>query len=143
MSDDIIDFTMLAKKGILQRSRDIENRERNAREKFAGAVNNEGFVDLTNMQSQGTSNTPSAFNPPSPSDTGSNPFASFFGAVDSGNSSFGSSVTPAEPSVSVDKSEVNALRIKLEDTEFKLERALERVAQIEMKLLDFERRVGN
>ena len=74
-------------------------------------------LDFTNA----SSNTASSSSASSPTD-----FASFFGSPTANPAS--------QASNSIPDSDVNALKIKLDDFEYKLEKLLERLASIESKL---------
>ena len=139
MGEDIIDFTMLQKKGILQRVKDLERQSKS----ISQSSSNDGFVDLTKMGnlnnsvSLGKSEDSGSFN----SGGNSGGFAGFFGAVDSGIS--GTSETSGVSSVgsmsaSSSDSDISALRIKLDDTDFKLQRALERIDELEKKVTEMK-----
>ncbi len=108
MANDIIDFTMLHKKGILQRAM-RKNELDNANSKSEGSV-----VDFTKTNF-------SAGDSSSASPIASNHLAGFFGSVNSGSSI-------------VESLDFGSLKIKLEDAEYKLERALERLDVLERKL---------
>lgn len=85
-----------------------------------------GFLDFTSVapQSSSTETTTPASSTPST-----------FGFL----SDFSASAAPSTPtysstpSYSTDNADVNALRIKIEDMEFKMERLLERLAEMESK----------
>jgi hypothetical protein len=104
MAEDFIDFTMLQKRGLLNNEEQSEQ--------------SEDVIDLT-APSGGTAT----------SETSGASALSFFdnpSALSSGSS--GSST--ASPSSSM---EVSDLKVRLENAEYKLERALERIAELERK----------
>ena len=116
-SADFIDYTLLQKKGILNRARALSNQ------------------DSTRVSAQPLMSDASAsFLPPSSAPIG-NPFALLDSATNSpqneGVSSYGAST-----------SDTHALGLKLEDVEYKLARLVEQLALIESKLDTFERKVS-
>ena len=122
MPIDYFDYTLLQKKGLLK----IEEQPKEEIVK----VDNQGFVDFTQSINRVSSSTASA---PSAS---SAPAGDMFGFLDNPTSSSpSSSIYGNSSSTSSDNnSDVNALRLKLDDTEYKLERLIERFARIEEKL---------
>ena len=116
---EIVDLTELQKKGILERSL-----ARQRRDEMRGANENEGFVDL------------SKFGTGAKSFDNSGGVASPLGFLDSlasaNNSSGGVAENPHELG-SFKDAEVNQLKIKIEDLEYKLERVLERLSELEKK----------
>lgn len=118
MGGDIIDFTMLHKKGILQRAMQKSEID-NVNSRNEGSV-----VDFTRTSSSAVD---SASALPSALPDISNPLAGFFG----GDSSGGSAAS-ADFAVKLD---ISSLKFKLEDAEYKLERALERIDALERKIV--------
>ena len=125
---DVVDLTRLQKQGILQKVKEIESQ------------GDDSVMDLS----------PST---PTSSSEDSNPLAGFFGNMDTGASAsttetnlsetkYGSYTDRLRAARSAKVSDINALKIKLEDTEYKLERALEKISIIESRLEEFERRIG-
>ena len=143
-SPDVIDFTKLQKEGVLQRSQ--ETRMRQATESESGVI------DFTQSQSFSSQNTGSA-------STSSDPGASALGflsnlagsgAANTSNDT-GSHVEDASYGSYTDRlklarksklAEFNSMKIKLEDTEFKLNKVLERLDRVERKLGEFENRTS-
>ena len=124
MPVDYFDYTLLQKKGLLK----IEEQPKEESVK----VDNQGFVDFT----QSTNSVSSS----SQSSSSSAPADNMFGFLDnpasSSNPSTSSSIygNSSSSTSSDNNSDVNALRLKLDDTEYKLERLIERLAKIEEKL---------
>ncbi|MEI6731892.1 MAG: hypothetical protein WCK90_04385 [archaeon] len=142
---DMIDYTLLHKRGLLKLP-DIKSSGK-------VSVDKEGFVSFnenasselpsssllsptaapaTDFWSMGTNTSPVA-------QTSSVDTSSPFGFLDNAASASPSqSYFDSQPSLSASASsspsDLNALRIKLEDTEYKLERALERLAILESKI---------
>ena len=119
---DYIDYTLLKKKGIL---------------KIKDNNNDIGVIDLTQISSP-----PSSLQTSQSSGSG---FGSFFGSADasppsspsSSTSYFDnspSSSTSSAQSSSSSNSDLSALKIKLEDFEYKIEKLLERLSKIESRL---------
>ncbi len=128
---DVIDLTRLQKQGVLERSKQIEEGKQNPN-------SSSGVLDLS---------------PSQPSTGDSNPLAGFFGNVDSSSSfstesenknetSYGSYTDRLRAARNSKTDEINSLKIKLEDTEYKLEKVLEKLGIIESRLEEFERRIA-
>jgi len=118
MSIDFIDYTMLQKRGFLKKAPEAKSDIK---------VNSDGMIDFTQMQntsSNASTNTAS---------TSSSPF-DFLNSMAGVGASSPSSIPAIFSSSSDTNSELNALKFKLEDTEYKLERLVERLAKIEEKL---------
>lgn len=122
---DVVDLTRLQKQGILEKS-EVQQQQ------------NSNIVDLSS---------------PSLNESDSNPLAGFFGNIDSSpsastdttnksESTYGSYTSRLRAARNANTTEINALKNKLEDTEYKLERALEKLNIIEARLEEFERRIG-
>jgi len=119
-----IDYTLLQKRGILKKSE---------AKKLPFGFDKKGMIDFTSPSVDNSSQTASS----------SGNEGGFFGFLDNppaANS--GSQSQGYYSNDSASGNEVSALKIKLEDLEFKLERFLERIALVESKLLDFERKAG-
>lgn len=133
---DYIDYTLLQKKGILKI-------------KDQSSVND--LIDFTQQSNPSTQISGSSQSTPlSQSQSPGSDFGSFFGSseanppapsnIQSGyESPFASLDNPSPQSQSsnynsTSNSDVSALRIKLDDFEFKIEKLLERLAKIESKL---------
>jgi len=127
MPIDYFDYTLLQKKGLLKIEE--EPKEENVK------IDNQGFVDFTQSANSVSSSTASV------SSASSAPVGDMFGFLDSPTSSSANSSSSAvygNSSISSSSgdtnSDINALRLKLDDTEYKLERLIERLARIEEKI---------
>ena len=126
MPVDYVDYTLLQKKGLLKIKNESQTQEESVK------VDNQGFVDFTQSTNSSPSNTvPAASSAPAGDMFGflDNPTPPSSSSAIYGNSSSSSSLTSSDTS-----SDVNALRLKLDDTEYKIERLIERLARIEEKL---------
>ena len=112
---EVIDLTELKEKGILQRSRAIALDD----EKMSANENN--IVDLTVSNSiSGSSNSSES---------------SAFGFLDSlAGAAGGSGNNAGVGSFNNDNTNMSSLKIKIEDIEYKLDRFIERMEKIELKL---------
>jgi len=117
---DVIDFTRLQKRGILQRA-------------MESSANNQNDGEVIDLGAANQTNTGAG-------ESTGNAFSNLFGALDNPSSSTNSLTDTASNSNSLGASETafNDMKVKLENTEYKLERALERLAQIEEKLANFK-----
>jgi ACT domain-containing protein len=116
MAGDYVDYTLLKKRGILKLKE----------EKFKNSLSvKDGFVDLTgfkdNMISEPSGSTNSTSN------------FGFLSDMASIGSSSPSNISSNE-NVKVDESDLSALKIKIDDMEYKLERFIERIDKLEEKL---------
>ena len=116
---ETIDYTLLQKKGFIKKKEE---------QKTPYSVDSQGMVDLTGNAAKTDSMS---------ADSSSSPF----GFLDSlaGASSSNSSASHFDSNGGV---EINAIRIKIDDLEYKLSNLLEKLALIESKLDNFERKVG-
>jgi len=119
MSSDYVDYTLLRKKGILKLKE----------EKFKNSLSVEdGFVDLTGFKNETTSEQ----SIPTNTSVNTNNFG-FLGDMASIGSSNSSTNRPSE-GLKVNEDDLSALKIKLDDMEYKLERFIERIDKLEEKL---------
>jgi hypothetical protein len=125
-----IDFTALKKRGLLR----IPEPKIDKRVK----MDRDGSIDFTGMassisnavnDSSSTSNSAGAVSP--------------FGFLDSLSSASSSSSSSLDAAVmQPTSSELGAVKIKLDDLDFKIGQFVERMEKIESKLLEFESKVG-
>ncbi len=133
---DVIDLTRLQKQGILDRAQRISSAQTTPIQTDSGIID---FGSTASSPSQSSSDD-------------SNPLANFFSTdtspststdfTNSQQSSYGSYTERLRAARTANATDVSALKNKLEDTEYKLERALEKLAIIESRLEEFERRLG-
>jgi hypothetical protein len=129
-----IDFTLMHRKGLIK----VPERKTNAGVK----VNSQGMIDFSGIGvSEGSSS--SGISSPSPfsseQSTGAvSPFG-FLDSMASANSS--SSPSGLENSMRSSDLEVNALKLKVDDLDFKIGQLMEKLATMEIKLYNFERNV--
>ena len=111
---DILDITLLKKRGIIKKSEIAP---------LSSSINPKtGFLDLTALPSNTKPPAPSASAPPS---------QDLFGFLDaSASQEMSSQIASTPPENSL---EVQSLRVKIEDLEYKLERLLEKISAIESK----------
>ena len=118
--DEYVDYTLLKKKGLLK----IKKEEVQKNLKTEG-----GFIDLTASKT-GEAEQSSTNNFGFPADSSSpSPLANF----DVINPNMSSSELPAN----IDGKEFNALKIKVEDLDYKIDRFIERIDKLEEKLARF------
>jgi len=126
MGDDYIDYTLLKKRGLLK-----------LKEESLPKLRAEGdFLDLREFATN-SGNTQTGEN--STSSPGGNNNFDFLGdmaGVGSNNSTNSGYPTPTSSanSLSISDSDLNALKIKLDDMEYKLERFIERIDKMKEKL---------
>lgn len=106
--DEFIDYTLLYKRGLLKQ------KEQALKDK----VGSDGVLDFTTVGSSGVNQGVA------------NPFDMLSNLA---SSSSPSSSFPSSTSSSSD-SDVNSLKLKIEDIEYKLERLLERIARVDSRL---------
>lgn len=112
---DYMDYTLLKKKGMLK----IKE------QKIDRLKTDEGFVDFTGLASKENSEMPS---PDVPSAPAPSPNMDFLSSLASGSS-------PISPPSSLgDSSDVNSLKIKIDDMEYKLDQFIERIDRLEEQL---------
>ncbi len=119
-SRDIIDFTMLQKRGILKKEAPLEPLSTPIDPKT-------GFIDLT---------VPSPSASPFSQTT---PSQDLFGLLDT-HASHGTSSSLSSPSLASESGEIQSLKIKIDDLEFKLERLLEKLSAMESKFVEEQSR---
>lgn len=136
--EEYIDYTLLKKKGLLKAKE--EQAHKNI--KTEG-----GFIDFTSMRNESSSNNA----PSSPAASTTSAFSnfSFLGEMTSsaGNgqenpsspAGFDSvfSGTPIPTLENTDGKEINALKIKVDDLDYKIDRFIERIDKLEEKLARF------
>ena len=116
MSEDYVDYTLLKKKGILKLKE----------EKLKSSLKTEGgFVDLTPLRNEATSASSTNL-------TNNFGFLSDMASIGSSNSN------SSNENVNVNESDLSALKIKIDDMEYKLERFIERIDKLEEKLTKAE-----
>lgn len=108
---EIIDLTELNKKGTLQRSRAI------AQQQNALSSNEGKIIDLTSSQSSSVSSSDSPFSL----------LSSLAGAASDSTAYHSTTSLPSS-------SDIQSLKIKIEDIEYKLDRFIEKLAKLEEKL---------
>lgn len=114
---DILDLTLLQKKGILKIKPETT-------EQSPSSQGN--FIDFTGFPSPEPGSPAPPSLPPSSSDS------SPFGLLDSlSNNSSQSTNVYSQPNNSQSNSDLNTLKIKIEDLEYKLERLIEKLNKIE------------
>jgi hypothetical protein len=132
--DEYVDYTLLKKKGLLK----IKEEERQKKFKAEG-----GFIDFTSFRNEDNS-------PQQTAPTGGSPVPNFgflsdmasAGAANTPSSvnplanldTFAPSTSASGLSGSVDAKELNAMKIKMDDIEYKLDRFIERIDKLEEKL---------
>src|SRR3989338_2362201 len=122
MPIDYFDYTLIQKKGLLKIKE--QPKEDNIK------IDNRGFVDFTNASQTSSSSTADSAAPTAPS-------GDMFGFLDNM-----ASVGASNPSTSASlfggtsnaDSEIATLKVKLDDTQYKLDRLIERLERIESKL---------
>ena len=120
MGDDYVDYTLLQKKGILKLKE----------EKLKSSLRNEdGFVDLTPLRNEVTSEQSSPTN--STPNMGNFGFLSDMASIGSSNPSSNSS---SENNLKIDEGDLSALKIKIDNMEYQLDRFIERIDKLEEKL---------
>ena len=123
MPIDYFDYTLLQKKGLLKIKE--QPKEDNIK------IDNRGFVDFTNASQTSSSSTADSAAPTAPS-------GDMFGFLDSMASVGASNPSPSASvygsSSSNADSEIATLKVKLDDTQYKLDRLIERLERIESKL---------
>jgi hypothetical protein len=153
--DDYVDYTLLQKKGLLQAeqgaSKDVSDfSNQRASQSPDALLNSDGYMNFgsnaTSDNETGVANPFAGSNETSSaSNESADPLAGFFGGVSNevptsssesvSSGYFGSADSNETSSASSmdNSSEVSALKIKIEDMEYKLERALERIDSFENK----------
>lgn len=128
---DVIDFTKLDEQRALRKAREARS--------VANTANSSGVIDFTS--STGSSSTSDS----SSSDTGAGAlgFLSNLANVGSSNDSGGPYTERLREArkTRLGLEEVNHMKVKMEDAEYKLNRVIDRLEKVEEKLAAFERRV--
>jgi len=133
-----VDFTALKKRGLLKMpERKVDSRvkiDRDGSIDFTGMANS--FNSAVSSQSDGLSGSSSNSGAISP-----------FGFLDNLSSASSSSSSSAGSSLDntlmqSSSSELNSIKIKMDDLDFKISAFVERMEKIESKLLEFENKVG-
>jgi|GEM_PF-1845736 len=126
-----MDFTALKKRGLLR----LPEPKVDKRVK----VDRDGSIDFTGMANSASAAVNDSFSPSSSSGA-----VSPFGFLDNlSQASSSSSLSSLDSAVMQnDKSDLSAIKIKIDDLDFKLSGFIERLEKIEGKLLAFESRVG-
>jgi len=135
---DVIDLVKLSEKGVLQRSRAIASRREGVN------LNGGEVLDLTHSSSASSNSGGSGVGSEGGGDDFLSSLAGFgagnSGSVGIGNSNLGVSSTSGGVRESLraarysKSGDVNALKIKLEDMNYKFERLLERLEKIERRI---------
>lgn len=119
---EYIDYTLLKKRGLLKARED----------ELKSQVNEEGVLDLTSAYS-----IPSLSSSPSSVSSSASPFdmlSSLASANSSSSSSYPSNSYPTHSlSSSSDSAEVNALKLKIEDLEYKLNALIDKIDKMNLK----------
>ena len=140
-SDEYIDYTLLKKKGLLK----IKENEMQKKFKTEG-----GFIDFTAFRNEDNSAQQASTANSSPAGLGASPepnfdFLSNMASAGAANNSqsvnplaslnaFTPSTSTAEISGNVDAKELNAMKIKMDDIEYKIDKFIERIDKLEDKL---------
>lgn len=131
---DTIDYTLLQKKGFIKKK--VEKEE-------PYKVNSDGIIELTadNLTSNLTSNSET----PASSEVQKTDNVSPFSFLDNiAQASTNSNVQSNNISNNnTNSDEISSVKVKVDDLEYKLERLLEKLAMIESKLDNFEKKVFN
>ena len=133
-SDEYIDYTLLKKRGLLK----IKEDEIQKKFKAEG-----GFIDFTAFRNENSSQQQAQ--PASSSPAPNFDFLSNMAAAGAANNSqsvnplanldtFAPSTSASEISGSVDAKELNAMKIKMDDIEYKIDKFIERLDKLEEKL---------
>jgi len=129
-----MDFTALRKRGLLK----LPERKGDSRVK----VDRDGSIDFTGMASSASL----AVNSQSDSLSGNSSASgaiSPFGFLDNLSSASSSGASSLDSTLmQSSSSEISALKIKMDDLDFKISSFVERMEKIESKLLEFESKVG-
>lgn len=111
-NDEVIDYTLLHKRGLL---------------KLPAQEKKDEVIDYTNTSSVSAANPVSS--PPSSSQ--SNPLGGFFDMTSVANSSQSESNSSPPTILASSSDEVSSLRVKVDDLEYKIDRLLDRIASLE------------
>lgn len=125
---DVIDYTLLKKRGLLN-VKEIEP--------MGVKCDREGFVDLgsVNQNALPNSETTDSATAATSSEQSSPTFSNFFGDM----GAVASATTASAPSVISETSpDIGSVKVKVEDLEFKLDRLIDRLSAMEDKLREFE-----
>ena len=132
----VVDYTLLQKKGLIKKQKETKKEY---------TVNSQGFVDLTTgskgMQGQDSTLSNAAVQA-SQNDSTQSPF-SFFDNIAQTSTSTDPCMLSTQANTEISDSEINAVKIKIDDLEFKLSNLVDKLTTIETKLADFEKRVFN
>jgi hypothetical protein len=133
-----VDFTALKKRGLLNMpERKIDSRVK---------IDKDGSIDFTGLASSISSAVNSSNDSSSFGSSGSGGAISPFGFLDNLSSASSSSSSAASSLDSTlmqsSSSELSALKIKIDDLDFKLSGFMERMNRVESKLSEFESKVG-
>jgi len=125
---EYMDYTLLRKKGLLKM------KEEQFKKEAQGA---DGFIDMTSKKGDDSTPTPNNFGFLSDMASASSPSGNQGSPVPNPLAGF-DSVAPITPSSGLsgemDSRELNALKIKMDDLNYKIDRFLERIDKIEEKL---------
>lgn len=135
MGVDIIDYTYLQKRGLVKKSEPVSP--------LGASVTKDGFIELennsNNIGNDFTSNVD--VNLPVPEQT-QNSEGGLFGFMDNPSPSGSFFANAESPKPAEQNLEVNGLKLKIDDLEYKLGNLIEQFTKIETKLLEFERKVS-
>ncbi len=125
---ETIDYTLLQKKGFIKKTERV---------KPGFKVDSAGMIDLTS-----TANN--SIPPVSTDNSNSNPFGFLDSLAQSSSSTsdnLSSSGYPSTSNIQSDGVEMNALKIKIDDLEYKLSQLLEKLSLVESKMGKFEEKI--
>jgi hypothetical protein len=119
--DEYIDYTLLKKKGLLK-----------VEEPAKQEIRTEGgFIDFTSMRNEAVPSTPPAFPAPAAAESNNN-FGFLSDMASAGNSN------PNTENADISSGELNALKIKVDDLDYKIARFIERIDRLEEKVAKTE-----
>lgn len=121
MAGEYLDLTDLQKRGLLKIPKEKE-------EEISTKTDQEGYVDLGGFGSNSGASS-SSYGSPESDTSVSNAMDSPFGMLDSLASS--AEPSPNVSSSNLDNKEVQHLKVKIEDLEYKLDRFMERLEKLE------------
>jgi len=134
MSIDTIDYTYLQKKGF------IKKREG---KKPPFKVDSKGMIDFTTMENDSLGNSQKITD-----NNSNNPFSFLNNISEASKDNQSNTTNPLSDSFSTSASnisdgnaEINSVKIKIDDLEFKLAQLVDKLSLIEGKLENFERRI--
>jgi len=125
--EEVLDLTDLQRRGLLRKAQAIEQR-------LNSPQRNESYFDMSNAGVSSAGAQPGPPSPPSPPSGGGQfdflDALAGVGASSSSGGSAGSSVT-SDVSSGPDSLEIQGLKNKIDDLEYKLDRLMEKIAKLE------------